>query len=54
MEEELSRLVQEGTLEPIEHADWASPIVAILKQDKKHVRICGDFKQTLNPVSKLD
>ena len=54
VEEELSRLAQEGTLEPIEHADWASPIVAILKQDKKHVQICGDFKQTLNPVSKLD
>ena len=25
-----------------------------MKQDKEHVWICGDFKQTLNPVSKLD
>ena len=26
--EELDRLVQEGTLEPVEHAEWAAPIVA--------------------------
>jgi hypothetical protein len=51
---ELQRLVDEGTLEPVEHAEWASPIVAVLKPDKKSVRICGDFKQTINPVSKLD
>ena len=54
VEAELQRLVKEGILEPVEHADWASPIVAILKADKKSVRICGDFKQTVNPVSRLD
>ena len=54
VERELNRLVEEGTLEPVEHSEWASPIVAVLKPDKQTVRICGDFKETVNPVSKLD
>ena len=44
----------EGTLTPVEHSEWATPIVAVLKPEKKRVRICGDFKQTANPVAKLD
>ena len=52
VEDELDRLVAESTLEPIEYSDWAAPIVAVLKPDKT-VRICGDFRTTVNPVSKL-
>ena len=44
VEEELERLVREGTLEPIQVADWAAPIVPVLKGDKSSVRICGDFR----------
>ena len=54
VEEELNRLVQEGILEPVEMSDWASPIVPVLKSDGKSVCVCGDFKQTVNPVCKLD
>ena len=54
VEKELDRLVSEGILEPVEFSEWASPIVPVLKSDKKSVRVCGDFKQTINPVSRLD
>ena len=53
VEAELDRLVAEGTLEPVEYSDWAAPIVAVVKSDRKSVRICGDFKVTVNPVSQL-
>ena len=51
---ELGRLVNKGTLEPVQFLDWAAPIVVVLKSDKSSIRICGNFKQTVNPVSKLD
>ena len=53
VEEELERLVEEGTLKPVDYAEWAAPIVAVLKSDRKSVRVCGDFRMTVNPVSKL-
>ena len=53
VEEELDRLTAEGIIEPRQFADWAAPIVPVLKRDQT-VRICGDFKQTINQASKLD
>ena len=44
---ELSRLEKEGVLKKVESSDWATPIVPVLKPDGT-VRICGDFKLTLN------
>ena len=54
VEEELDRLVAEGTLEPVDYLDWAAPIVAVMKSDRKNVRICGDFRMMVNPVLKLN
>ena len=54
VDKELERLQGEGTIEPVEISDWAAPIVTVLKSDKESVRICGDFRITVNPVSKLD
>jgi len=53
-EKELNFLVTENTLKPVEVAKWAAPIVAVFKPDKINVHICGNFKQTVNPVSTLD
>ena len=53
IETELDRLVKEGTIEPFEFSEWATPIVPIVKEDGT-IRICGDYKQTINQSAKLD
>ncbi len=39
VDQELQRLLKEGTKEPVEIADWAAPIVPVLKSDKTSVVI---------------
>ena len=53
VEKELDRLQSEGIISPVEFTEWAAPIVPVVKQDGS-VRICGDYKCTVNQVSKLD
>ena len=48
VETQLDKLVQEGILTPIQHADWAALIVPVMKADRQSVQICGDFKQIVN------
>ena len=50
---ELDRLVANGTLTPVENSEWATPTVVVSKPSSK-VRICGDFKVTINPVAEKD
>ena len=54
VEDELDRLQQEGIIEPIQFSEWAAPIVPVMKADKSSVRICGDYKVTVNKAAKLD
>ena len=54
VEEELTHLEQEGIIELVQFADWATSIVPVMKNDGKSVQICGDFKLTINQASKLD
>ena len=53
IEEELDRLESDGIVQRVMHSEWATPIVPIVKPDKK-VRICGNFKVTINPVLDVD
>jgi hypothetical protein len=51
--DDLDRLERIGVLERIAHSDWAAPIVPVMKPSGA-VRICGDFKVTVNPQIKVD
>ena len=53
IEKELSRPQRDSIVEPVDHSDWATPIVPVRKQDGT-VRICGDYKITVNKVCKGD
>lgn len=48
VETEIDRLVNQGVLVPVEFSEWGTPIVPVLKSDGS-VRICGDYKATVNP-----
>ena len=54
MERELDWLLQQGILELVQLAERAAPIVPVLKANKMSVRICSDFKITVNQASQLD
>ena len=50
---ELERLTKQGTYKPIAHSTWAAPIVPVQKEDGG-LRICGDYKLTVNPATESD
>ena len=53
IELDLERLERAGTIQPVQYSEWATSIVPVLKTDGT-VRVCGDYKLTVNKVSKLD
>ena len=53
IEKELNRLEEAKVIEKVPFSQWAAPIVAVPKADGK-VRICGDYKVTVNPVLDVD
>ena len=57
VEEELDRLEEQGVWERVQYSKWAAPIVPVLKDARDPsgpVRICGDYKVTVNRASPCD
>lgn len=53
VENEIDKQVNEGLLVRVDKSEWATPIVAVPKRDGT-VRICGDYKLTVNPALIVD
>lgn len=53
VEDELNRLIELNIIEPVEYSEWGTTIVPLIKKDMT-IRICGDFKITLNKFLKID
>ena len=53
VEAELDRLEKQGVIKPVQFSEWAAPIVPVIKRDGT-VRICGDYKLTVNKAAKLE
>ncbi|XP_049884610.1 uncharacterized protein K02A2.6-like [Pectinophora gossypiella] len=53
VERALDSLVRDGVITPVSSSDWATPIVPVMKKDGT-IRVCGDFKITLNKCVEVD
>ena len=53
VEQELKRLEEDNVIEPVQFSKWAAPVVPVVKKDGT-VRLCGDYKVTVNKVALPD
>ena len=57
VDQELEKLQSQGIWEQVEYSRWATPIVTVKKDaadPSSDLRVCGDYKQTVNQVAPLD
>lgn len=53
VEDELRRMVDSGILTPMRYSEWATPL-RLVKKDDGSLRICGDYRSTVNPAIDVD
>ena len=54
IETELKWLEAEEIIEKVPHSKWAAPIVPVPKDGNEKIRICGDYKVTINQCLQVD
>ena len=57
LDAELEELEKQGVWRRVEYSRWAAPVVTVLKDSRDPmgpIRICGDYKQTVNKAAPLD
>ena len=53
MVQQLDTMEKERVISPVKYAEWAAPIVPVLESDKESLRICGDYKRTINQATNV-
>ena len=53
IEDDLDRLEKAGIISKVRYSAWAAPIVPVPKKSGQ-IRICGDYKVTINPYLEVD
>ena len=50
---ELDKLVSQRIFRPVNHPKWSTPTMPVVKKGSS-IRICGDYKMTVNKVANCD
>ncbi|KAG8172224.1 hypothetical protein JTE90_027472, partial [Oedothorax gibbosus] len=53
VDKEIDRLLEDKIIKRVKTSEWATPLVVVRKPNK-NVRLCADYKITLNPVLEVE
>ena len=51
---QLEKGIKDGLWEPVRHSKWAAPLVVVPKDGGSSVRICGDYRLTVNKAAHVE
>ena len=54
VEDEFKKLQEQDVIKLVKFSKRATPIVSVLKHDRKSIRICGDYRLTVNNAAHVD